>query len=222
MLANTLHLDTRAPAASRGWGLDIASQRKDELDRLALAHVRGRLRANEQALTAYDLGCGEGAASRWFLAAGCTVVAIDRRISNALVQLAAENPRLTVVEGDLRSVKWNELPPPDVVYSQRCLHYLRFHEAVGCLKSAAREGKCMFFVSFSGMDSELGLKYNKGPLAKRFGKLDRRIGQCHGITRPVCLYRLADAHTLAHECGLRLRRCWLSGFGNVKLVASRP
>ena len=229
--------DRLVPTGPDGYGGEISSQREDALDRMALRYA-----AQATALTtgrpavAYDIGCGQGAMALKFAAAGCAVVACDIEpmphlaafANKALGKSAATLPparnaaaqSLFVVVADARRVDWSGFPAPDLVYSQRFLHYLRFPEAVALIRALTRRSpRCNLYLSMSGRHSELGDGYTDTPLECRFDYLADTMAGKHGIAQKVCLYALDDAERLAAECGLEIIRLWQSKFGNVKMAA---
>ena len=233
--------DRLVPTGPDGYGGEISSQREDALDRMALRDA-----AQATALTtgrpavAYDIGCGQGSMALKFAAAGCAVVACDIEpmpqlaafADQALAASAAALPparnaaasgqSLFMVVDDARQVDWNRFPAPDLVYSQRFLHYLRFSEAVALIRALTRRSpRCNLYLSMSGRHSELGVGYPDAPLECRFDYLSDEMAGKHGIAQKVCLYALEDAERLAAECGLEIIRLWQSRFGNVKMVARR-
>lgn len=230
--------DRLIPIGPDGYGGEISSQREDALDRMALrdaaqatALIPGR------PAVVYDIGCGQGAMALKFAAVGCAVVACDIEpmpqlsafADKALVKSAAALPparnaasgqSLFVVVDDARRVDWSGLPSPDLVYSQRFLHYLRFPEAVALIRAlTGRSLRCNLYLSMSGRHSELGIGYPDAPLECRFDYLSDAMAGKHGIAQKVCLYALEDAERLAAECGLEIIRLWQSKFGNVKMAA---
>ena len=175
-------------------------------------------------MTVYDIGAGHGAMAIKFALAGCSVVACDLAAMPALRVFADGNGRgdlLHILDGrDARDVEWRQLTTPDLVYSQRFLHYLPFLDASDLLNAFIRPGRrCAFYLSMSGLASELALGYPVQPLEARFSPLGADLMAKHGIVQPVCLYTINDARVLAERCGLDVIELWRSEFGNVKLVA---
>ena len=231
--------DRLVPTGPDGYGGEISSQREDALDRMAL---RDAVQAMDLIMgrpaVAYDIGCGQGAMALKFAAIGCAVVACDIEPMPHLVALAnkalgksaaalpparnaaASGQSLFMVVADARQVDWNRFPAPDLVYSQRFLHYLRFPEAVALIRAlTGRSPRCNLYLSMSGRHSELGDGYTDAPLECRFDYLSDAMAGKHGIAQKVCLYTLADAERLAAECGLEIIQLWRSEFGNVKMAA---
>ena len=215
--------DRLAPAGAAGYGASISHQREDQLDAAALARARQLLLATapEERPTVYDIGAGQGAMAIKFAAAGCAVVACDLAPMPALRSFAGGRRQVCVLDGhDARDIEWGRLPAPDLIYSQRFLHYLPFPDAIALVRSLVRPGRpCTLYLSMSGLDSELGRGYPALPLETRFAPLAVDLMVKHGIRRSVCLYALADALVLAESCGLDVTELWRSEFGNVKLVA---
>jgi len=218
--------DRLVPAGNAGYGGEISCQREDDLDRLALEKAKSLAAAKSKGKPViYDIGCGHGAMAMKFAEMGCTVVACDIEPMPALAAFARDNGAILpahIVEADARYVDWNAFPEPDIVYSQRFLHYLRFPEATELVRTLTnREHSCHAYLSMSGLHSELGTDYPGASLETRYGCLAGEMAKKHGIEQKVCLYSLEDAQRLAAECDLEIVRLWLSEFGNVKLMAKR-
>ena len=217
--------DRFVPAGAAGYGPAISQQREDSLDAAALQSARRLLleAAPARQPMVYDVGAGHGAMAIKFALAGCAVVACDLAPMPALRAFAGggHGGQVRVIDGrDARDVEWHHMPPPDLVYSQRFLHYLPFPDAIALVRALVRPGhRCIFYLSMSGLDSELARGYPALPLEARFAALREDLMEKHGIRRPVCLYTLADALVLAESCGLDVTELWRSEFGNVKLVA---
>lgn len=211
----------------QGFGGEISYQREDELDQMALkeaCRLIGVLHKRKPVV--YDIGCGWwGAMSVKFAKMGCLVVACDIQPMPFLCQLAQDSGTISpehILQEDARNVDWAVLPAPDILYSQRFLHYLRFQEAVALLRVAlSRAASCLAYLSMSGVHSELSDGYNEEPLESRFGHLSTSMAKKHGVSQEVCLYSLDDAKNLAVECDLEIVHVWLSEFGNVKMLAKR-
>ena len=217
--------DVFVPAGDPGYGGAISQQREDRLDAAALERASQLLASDAcgRVPVAYDIGAGYGAMAMKFAAAGCTVVACDIAPMPALRVFAQQTGSILarhIIECDARDVEWAALPAPDVLYSQRFLHYLRFTDAVALVRSMVRpERECFVYLSMSGLKSELGNDYPAAPLQERFAYLTNHMRKKHGIAQKVCLYDLSDAESLARECDLEVVDLWRSDFGNVKLIA---
>ncbi len=219
-----LYGDRRRPVAG-GRGMDIASQRVDELDRSALDFTQSMLERH-QSVSVLDAGCGLGAMAVRFAKLGATVLAVDESDQfKSLVELAfrsgLEKPP-GFEQDDLRS--WDPMGRRvHIILCQRTLHYLSHQDAgtvvrkfLGCLEEEGR-----MFLSVSGLESELGEGYPgiDQPVIKRYAPLSPGMAAKHGIEGPVCLYRTEEFGALVKRAGGRVIDIFRSPFGNVKLVA---
>ena len=161
--------------------------------------------------------------ARKFCDLGCAVIACDIQPMPKLIRFAQEfkESAIRIIQADARSVNWDSLPIPQIVYSQRFLHYIPFPDAVALIRSLTLRETCTTYLSMSGLQSELGANYTKSQLHARFDYLDKKMAIKHAIDQPICLYGLNDARKLAQECNLEIVRLWLSEFGNPKLIAKR-
>lgn len=208
-----------------GFGTDISSIRRDELDEQALEKART---GNSRHIL--DLCCGEGAMARAFLESGdkdVRIFALDKHIPSVLRDESSMDPRLVVLEQDLLSLSLETVKALrghlDLILWQRAIHYLppnAVHSILNEIRSWLLPGKSLF-VSASGFDSELGMGYEAriSPLSGRFGYLSPTMQARHDIRLPVCLYRKEELTFLLTETGFIVDRAWLSPFGNVKVVA---
>ncbi len=217
------HGDLRVLVGESGFGADISSQREDDLDFQALKEAKGHIdNERERRPVVYDIGCGQGAMAIKFLRIGCAVIACDIEPMNKLAKISGNGYSIQIVESDARHVNWEECPMPDIVYSQRFLHFLRFFEAVDLIQTIVnRSKKCSLFLSLSGSESELAVGYPSTTLTKRYFHLADNMKEKHGIYRKVCLYSLEDARQLAVNCKLNILQLWLSEFGNIKMIATK-
>lgn len=195
-----------------GRGVDVASQREDDLDRLAIEFIRAR-----NAPSILEIGCGLGGQSIRMAEAGAVVTALDMHDYSGMFP---SSDRLTFVQGDLASFTPDPSVRYDAIFSQRTIHYLPFDQAAAALKSLV-EGHLapggVLFLSASGLFSELGDLYPHAyrQVADRFAVLAPDVAEKHGIHAPVCLYTPIDMAELISACGL-IPGVWVSSFGNVK------
>lgn len=209
-----------------GYGGEISSQREDSLDQTAMqeaACLSGEMYDKRPVL--YDIGSGLGTMSIKFAEIGCTVITCNIEPMPHLRRLSRETRAILpnhILEKDVRFVDWTMFPEANIVYSQRFLHFIRFHEAVQLIRSVTeRTNDCSVYMSISGLSSELGNGYFKAPLENRFDYLSKEMAQKHNIRQKVCLYDMDDAKLLVENCGLKIIQLWLSDFGNVKIRAKR-
>lgn len=212
--------------AAAGRGADIATQRVDDLDRMALDRVAD-LRTECFAL---DVACGLGGQAIRLAKAGAQVIAADiADLGTEVIERAKHAgvaTRVSFIKTDLRYL--NELIPDrafDIICCQRAIHYLPWHEAVpavGRLALLLKPGG-RIYLSASGIDSELGSGYSGCGLAlsERYRPLAENMATKHGIEGPVCLYFLEDLESLFLAVGLVPLKLYASEFCNVKGVAFR-
>lgn len=212
-------------ATSTGHGVDIASQRADDLDLLAVDFVRMQRDA-----VVLDAGCGHGGqAARLAKAGAMHVTALD--IEDYKPQVLDSMRREGIghgfsffqasVEGEPAHVQG----PFDAIMCQRMIHYLRYRAAVNAVTWFHRITKKggRLFISASGMDSELGNGYagRDCPLSERFSRLEASMAEKHAIYPPVCLYRQDELELVVKTGGWTVEKAFLSSFGNVKIVARK-
>lgn len=213
--------------AGQSTGGEISSQREDELDQAVLLEAQKLVQNTSRGMpTAYDIGCGEEATMAIkFAKAGCRTIACDMKPMPRLQDLAKPGGNIApehILQGNAQDMNWAALPKPDILYSQRFLHYLRFQEAAKLLQDILREAKgCKIYLSLSGIHSELSSGYEAAPLQSRFAPLQARMAKKHGIHQNICLYAPEDAEALAKASGIEASRIWTSPFGNVKMIASQ-
>lgn len=221
--------DTRVLAGDDGHGIDVSTQRVDDLDMMALDNIMTRVECGEHVRVA-DLGCGHGGQTLRMWRAGATVAAIDIVDQHDHLTIGANNG-IDCVKLDLRNIVVDrpQLPyaPWDIVYSQRTLHYLKWREAVDLLHVLRAEYMAQgghLFLSVSGLNSELGGEYVHAAhiIDNRFSVLSPSMAQKHGIHAPVCLYSLDEAGALIAAAGFREIKKFASSFGNIKIVACVP
>jgi SAM-dependent methyltransferase len=214
-----------------GHGNDIASQRTDELDLLAVANITARMARSvgKSTVRALDIGCGKGGQAARMAMAGAQVMAID--VEDCADEVAALMREAGVGDGSwaFRQMGIEDIGKlnfrPEIVVCQRMIHYLRWDDALRALSSlrlVAADG-AMLYLSASGMHSELRDGYADEciDVRERFAPLREDRAQHHEILLPVCLYWQDELAALAGEAGWSVSRVFRSDFGNVKLVACR-
>ncbi len=220
---------TRRRPVGAGHGIDVASQRADELDERCLAFLDARfVHMPAMRPSALDLACGQGGQALRMAAAGARVTAVDLLDQGATLQRAAAGLTLwqppLFVRADFRSLP-ETLPgaPYDVMVCQRAIHYVRYDEAVTAMRTWLRYLKPggRIFLSASGLTSELGRGYPHWgqPVAERWARLAPAMADRHDMRQPVCLYEAMDLVTLLHAAGFGIAEVFRSPFGNVKAVA---
>jgi hypothetical protein len=209
-------------STSGGHGSDISSQRLDDLDIQSLRYLLDCLPSGH--FTCYDIGCGLGFHGFRFSVLGATSILVDtldlpNRIYHISRALALP---LSFHHMDLRLLSFPSSTSDIILYSQRTLHYVPYGDVCHFLvrSKGAMSSRSRFFLSFSGLDSELGIGYPAFslPLNERFHHLCPSAQDTHQIHVPICLYSLSNMTDLAHDCGLQLVSSWTSPFGNVKAV----
>jgi SAM-dependent methyltransferase len=218
--------DRRILAGEGGRGIDVALQRADELDRLALADIGWRLQCGP--VLAADFGCGSGGQAARMAAAGAAVIAVD--IADQSAAIAAIGGGVTFRRMDIRCLGDPAVcgvPTPfDVVVCQRTLHYLRYGEAMAfldCLGERMTTTGSSIYISASGIGSELAEGYSgrEDPLAQRFSPLSAIMQEKHGILAPVCLWSTEELAAAVVRSGFRITWSATSPFGNAKVAGTR-
>jgi SAM-dependent methyltransferase len=209
-------------------GADIASQRLDELDRRALIHLLDLVAAGAERPTCVDLGCGLGWQGLRFALLGAASHLFDQQPQSPPVRALRQLPgvQLTYNCTDLTALGPGDVPSDiTIAFSQRFVHYLPHaaaHALIGRIAARMTPGG-LFFLSASGIDSELGGRYPARGTAidQRFAPLDPPMQEKHGIFAPICLYSEADLTQLMSSGGFEALSIWRSAFGNLKGVFRR-
>lgn len=204
------------------YGQDIAATRWDRLDIACVrdAALRRRCPATPDSTPlVVDLGCGHGMMALTLHDIGCQVIACDPMLPQALKEALGAN----AIQSDAAAVGWESMAAPDILYSQRMLHYLPYHEAVRIVATLTRKPGAAAYISLAGSNSELRYNYphNGRPVTERFAQLYIPSQVATHISAPLCLYTPDDAAQLVDEAGLAIADVWESPFGNVKLIAKR-
>ena len=222
-MAATLNLygDRLVPTSGRHGG-DIASQRIDDLDRACLEFCLSL----GPGAAAVDIGCGLGAQGFRLAALGTAVTLCDPvDISDRVTQFNALFPAIPVrfLQRDARELSAGDFGRPlDIVYSQRAIHFLRFGEAQALLEML--RGVCRpharFFISASGIDTELGDGYagKASDVTERMATLAPAMVEKHGVHDEICLYAADDLAGLGEAAGLAVISVTASDFGNKKAI----
>ena len=213
-------------ATRTGHGIDVATQRADDLDRMAIAHIKA-LVAQQQRVYALDAGCGHGGQAARMAQAGAYVQALDcedysTQVAQSMFAKGIQNGYV-FQRASVETHPW--IGPSDVILCQRMIHYLKRDNARDVLFwfRCIAKANARLFLSASGMDSELGEGYGgkTQPVHERFAPLSPVMAEKHAIYPPVCLYRVDELSELAREAGWIVENAFLSEFGNVKLVARK-
>lgn len=214
------------------FGVDIAIQRADDLDSLAIEHIKTARGQGQHEVTALDVGCGQGGQLIRMAQAGATMaMGVDAQDYHDVTKArASENDvasRVHFIQMDMRSIRKTKLDllTWDVIVCQRAIHYMSYTDALRSVASMysllCKNGR--LYLSASGMSSELSNGYAEGQksVRKRFGPLSDEMRDKHGIHGNVCLYSSDDMRTLLGEAGIRIEKIWVSDFGNIKVVAAK-
>lgn len=207
------------------YGVDVALNRQDDLDKKAIAGVDRFISAAKK-VTVIDIGCGAGGTTTTLAQPGASVVGIDiLDYSSHFEELRNTNnlseQQLRFIQGDIRkaSALVDELSPK-ICLMQRVIHYMPYNDALSVLKHLRKSGVIDLFISVTGLESDIGNNYtdkNK-PVQKRFCTLALEDMNRFSITQPVCLYTPEEFTYLLQESGWEIKECWVSAFGNVKAV----
>jgi len=204
-----------------GYGVDVASRRADDLDKLAIEQI-----ASQSHSTILDLGSGMFGQSIRLAQAGAGVTAVDKDDFQKVLQQVKKENNLAVDQLDFIQVDLRDLTQRladkkfDHAYCQRTLHYLKYSEANELLSFLRQIIHGRLYISVSGLDSEIGDKYpdKEKSVENRFAKLCEADQEKFFINEEICLFRQAEFENLLERSGWLVERCWLSAFGNIKAV----
>jgi SAM-dependent methyltransferase len=223
MFFGILNKMKKAYLSFAGHGVDVSSQRTDDLDRLCLEHITAK-----PSVRVLDLGAGAGGQSLRMVDAGAEVIAVDSHdFENVFAKLRTDNG---IDETQLQFVRENIASVPaqgiadrvtDVI-AQRTIHYLQHDAALRLLSYLYKNVEDKLFISVTGIHSAVGAEYAGRAVAvrDRFFSLAPEQAQTFSISQPVCLYSKEEFVTLLEISGWKVELCWESAFGNIKAVCS--
>lgn len=210
--------------AGAGHGIDVASQRADDLDLACLSFIKERLERNG-GVRAADIGCGHGGQALRMARLGAVVDCLDLVDQFELTKKMAvsENLNLSFHIGDILASDKILTSNLTAVICQRTIHYLSYIDAVVALQNVRSllQPSAKLFLSASGLNSELGVGYPHANrvIHARQACLSPVVADKHNIHEPVCLYTEQDMHQLLTEAGFTVERIYTSPFGNIKAIA---
>lgn len=208
---------------SPGRGHDIAHQRSDDLDAMAIDFAN----TSPARSVFVDLGCGIPIQALRFAVLGHFAIAVD--FADRLEQIVSyvrDNYKSLLIRAVVKKFEHlnsSDFPNPiHCLYSQRSIHYLHPAEALRLMRMFRRNmsGSAKVFLSASGLSSELGEGYEATnmPWERRFGFLSDAMKLKHNISNPICLYEQKDLEKLMFQSGFRADIIYTSSFGNIKGV----
>lgn len=221
--------------ANRGFGMDVATDREDDLDRACLAHVQTIVdsKAGAAPTLVMDVGGGNGFMSVKMANAGATVTLVDPiespvHVANAASPHIRHVPKIVqhIAKSDV--LGFDDANKVDIVYAQKSFHYMPYSDALKTLR-LVRENyasrQCKLFISLSAVDCALGLGYEE-----KVGHLPITSDGRHivpenqdaahlGISHPMTLYRETEVRQLLEEAGFKNISITKSDYGTFKAIA---
>jgi len=208
---------------STGRGVDIASKRADDLDKLCLERIQ-----EKNSPKVLDVGSGLGGQSVRMVQAGALVTAVD--IHDFAEQYASlsqvhnfSTEQLHFTHSDITKLQFSEDAQFSDILMQRVLHYLPHQSAQILLKKLHTLCNDSLYISVTGMNSAIATNYfgRRIPLNERFVSLTPEDALTFSIHEPVCLYTQVEFKQLLFGAGWKMQYCWESAFGNLKAVCTR-
>lgn len=197
------------------YGVDIASQRLDDLDKRVLTAVREQIGRGES-VSVLDVGCGQGGLASALAEAGAKVMALD-----IVDYTRSNNSAIDFMQADISEWIATNKEQFDLVVMQRMLHYLPYADAWTVLEKL-RLVTDTLYLSVTGMTTAIASHYEAFTfsLPKRWGVLNTAGQELFSITAPLCLYTEDEMRTLLAGTGWKIEWLRVSDFGNIKLKAT--
>jgi len=203
-----------------GYGVDVAVNRADSLDKLALAYI-----AEHRGCRVLDLGSGAGGQSVRMVEAGAVVTAVDQFDFGAqFAEYGYSAEKLQFICGGIADIE-NLLQNKqfDIAVCQRTIHYLRYEQAQTFLKQLTNIVTDKLFISVTGSGSLAADSYAAAdtPLPDRFAPLSELGQEMFSIQEPVCLYSEAEFTQLLTDAGWTPELSKVTAFGNIQAICKR-
>lgn len=227
---------THFPPGAVGYGKSLTSVYLDALDNSCLEKV-GRLvdlKAGAAPTIALDLGGAQGTVSVEMAKRGAEVIFVDlidkpgaiedEQLDPAIRSRITAYPKTNVKDLSSHHMEGRKA---DVVYSQRCLHFLTFAEQAALLRNIKEHyatKNCVFFISLASTECDLGIGYKGAhhPInapERHTIPTSPQAAEAH-ITQPMTLYKNEEEiQQLMKAAGLKATSIIKSESGVYKIVA---
>lgn len=195
------------------YGGCVSMYTPDELDDRALQYAQHLAKTHpQQVIYAADLGASPYCPqSIRFAHEGLHVDAFD--LEPPAAQFAEINQefdnRIRYVQKNLVDVTSTDLHPYSMVYTNRCLFYLPFHEAKKVLRQFIDQALpgAQFFISLMDMNGPLAINYpdRDKPVDERFAIPNCDYARLVECNMPVCFYYADEVESeLLHDLPIRI------------------
>lgn len=205
--------------ANSSHGIDIASQRIDDLDLQCLQYIQELASSGNPRVLDFGAGrCGfSNRVAQEVPAAEVIAVDLSDHRQHAVAGVTFVQSEITEYLSSQDGTFF------DIAYSQRTIHYLPYEAAKESLQTLQKkvQNGGRLYLSASGLYSELSEGYADAdkPVTARFSRLSSAMSLTHNICEPVCLYTEDDLRELCQSSGWIVLKTWRSEFGNCKLIA---
>ena len=205
------------------YGVDVASQRLDDLDKRVLAAVQEMVSVGVSPRV-LDVGCGQGGLSLALAATGAKVVALDIDDYGDVIQgqSVPHGEAIDFIQADIRDWVVTNTERFDLGVLQRVLHYLPYKDAQIVLEKL-RNVSDKLYLSVTGTTTAIASHYDAltMPITERWGRLDAVGQELFSISAPLCLYTESELRELLIKTGWEIEWLRVSDFGNIKVEAKK-
>lgn len=215
------------PRSELGMGIYAGERIKDDLDRESFDFLNDCIE-NYGSAHALDLGGGLGAQTVRMASTGAKVTMVDLLDVNDRFEQARLHGHIG--QGTIRAIvkDWRDLSQADeidtidVLYSQRSLSYISFHELRTLLAFLSNLAKphMRFYMSLNGIDSLYGMAHplKEKPVEERFGMPAEDVQEKLNVQAPMCVYSQADiTDKLFNNLPYQIEKIQETRFGNIQL-----
>lgn len=207
-----------------GKGVDVASQRADDLDKLVLAKIYSKTTAS-----ILELGAGSGGQAFRMVEAGASVMAVDEHDFSPQYETYKIENQLSSEQLVFTQQTFSEFFSQGAAEQyesalwQRSLHYVPFKDALSFLTQLRTLVSGKLFISVTGLESAVGEGYagTSLPIEERYCGLSPNASTTFSITEPVCLYTRSEFEEVLKASGWKAEKVWTSAFGNHKAVCTK-
>jgi len=208
---------------SPGHGADIATQRADDLDNMAIDFSKSYMQV-------LDIACGQGGQTIRMAKKKCYVLGIDKEdFSDDILELAKKekcHKKVSFLQVDIqKDFLLEKTDYYDIVIFQRAIHYFSYQTALKIMNNIHRlmKHKSRLYISASGINSELGDNYREAPniIEERYKPITKIMQEKHNIYGNICLYNETDIKKLANDSQFIPLKIFSSPFGNIKAILEK-